>query len=280
MACMENVYKIIRPDSALPLVFDSPHSGRDYPDDFGHACALSALQSAEDNHVDELFETAPRYGATLLCALFPRTYIDANRAEADIDTGLVDGKWTGPLKPSSRSHAGIGLIRRLIRPGVPIYDRRLRPEEIKRRIERCYRPYHAALKNLLDESHYNFGQIWHINAHSMPSAPGQADFVIGDRDGTSCDPAFTAALRDFIAGMGYRAAVNHPYKGVEILRRHGNPAEGRHSLQLEISKALYWDERENRKGRNFQMLRDDIERLIAFCAAWTSDQTAFDLAAD
>ncbi len=278
---MENTHKITHPDGELlPLVFDSPHSGRDYPADFKPACPDSLLKNAEDNHVDDLLDGVPRHGGTLLTALFPRTYIDANRSVADIDTALLDDKWPGPLRPTARSHAGIGLIRRLVKPGVPVYDRKLKAQEIQDRIERCYHPYHNALAALLDEAHYNFGQVWHVNAHSMPFSPGLPDFVIGDRDGTSSGRDFTDALQSLIKELGYRVALNHPYKGAEILRRHAAPALGRHAVQLEIGKALYWDEIASRKSSNYSVLKGDIDKLISFCAAYVRDRLSLSLAAD
>src|ERR1044072_2997394 len=73
---------------ALPLVFDSPHSGRDYPLDFRHAVPVELLRRAEDAFVDELIESAPDHGATLLQALFPRSYIDPNRHEHEVDPAM------------------------------------------------------------------------------------------------------------------------------------------------------------------------------------------------
>src|SRR5439155_19101242 len=74
--------------------------------------------------------------------------------------------------------------------------------------------------------------------------PGRerADFVLGDRDGTTCEPEFTAFVAATLLAMGYEVAINDPYKGVELVRKHGRPAERRHSLQLEINRRLYMDE--------------------------------------
>lgn len=281
---LDGVFQVSRPaagDSApIPLILDSPHSGRIYPEDFGYACPRDALERAEDNEVDILFDTAPDYGATLLCALFPRTYIDANRAADDLDTELLAERWPAPLNPSSRSYAGIGLIRRLVKPGQPVYNRALGVAEIRQRLDRYYHPYHAELKTLLDAAHYDFGQVWHINCHSMPSVKlpvphgllnFQPDFVLGDRDGTSCDPAFTHMIRDALRDMGYRVAINNPYKGVEIVRRSAHPAGGRHSIQMEIGKGLYWDENKNKRNNNFNRLKGDIEKLVSQCATYVSD---------
>lgn len=284
---MQNIYSIHSPpaDRILPLVFDSPHSGRVYPDDFDYACPMDMLVRAEDNYVDDLFASVPDYGGTLLLAHFPRTYIDVNRHVDDIDPELIKGRPPETIRPGSRSHAGIGLVRRLVRPGMPLYERKLEFSEITHRIENYYKPYHEALDGLVKDAHYNFGQVWHINCHSMPSssagpvAPGgamfsvaaQPDFVLGDRDGSSCDFRFTHALRDFLKDCGYRVAVNNPYKGVELVRRHGRPNTGHHSIQIEINKALYWNEIKNKKGRNYSALKSDIDKLISFCAAYARD---------
>lgn len=283
-----DILKITVPDKGIPLIFDSPHSGRSYPADFHFSCPFDVLQGAEDNYVDDLFSSAPAYGAALLCALFPRTYIDVNRAQDDIDPELLTEPWPHPPRPGARSHAGIGLIRRIVRPGITVYDRTLGLKEIKYRIEKYYEPYHKTLASLIGDAHYRFGQSWHINCHSMPSASAAAattqiqslpDFVLGDRDRTTCDPVFTFALRDFLRTLGYKVALNHPYKGVELVRRHSYPRRGRHSLQIEINKALYWNEKENKKSKDYNLLKADIEKMISFCADYVS-QGLVNLAAD
>lgn len=291
---MKEIYSILQPENPLPLVFDSPHSGRLYPNDFNFACDFGALQRTEDKYVDDLFGIAPLHGAALLLAHFPRCYIDANRAPDDIDPEILEGEWPfGDINPTSRSDAGIGLIRRLVRPGVPLYDRSLSAEEIVHRIEKYYTPYHAALETLLDEAHYNFGKVWHINCHSMPAAsarprqpiglvgnqPRHCDFVLGDLDGTSGDLNFTYHLREFIKSLGYAVTMNDPFKGVELVDRYSNPPRGRYSLQIEVNKSLFMDETTNTKSKNYDALKADIEKIIAFCADYVSAQL-IDLAAD
>lgn len=270
-----HILTIHRPENHdVPVIFDSPHSGRFYPADFEYACPRDALIRAEDNMVDQLFAPAPRHGIALLCAQFPRTYIDVNRAENDVDPFLLEGPPPAHFDPSARSHAGIGLIRRIVRPGMAVYDRKLSVGEVEARITRYYRPYHAALDELIDQIHYRFGQVWHVNCHSMPSSvtTGGADgswtpdFVLGDRDGTSCAPDFIKAVSEYLKGAGYRVAINRPYKGVEIVRRHGQPHKGRHSLQLEVNKALYWNEALGIPTVNFNRLRHDLEGLSAYIA--------------
>jgi N-formylglutamate deformylase len=266
-----------------PLVFDSPHSGVEYPADFRFAAPFDLLRTAEDTWVDELFAAAPAHGATLLAAEFPRSYIDVNRELRDLDPLLLDGTWPGEVAPGEKTKLGIGLIRRLARPGVPVYDRKLSVAEIERRIATYYRPYHDELARLLDERHARFGAVWHIDCHSMAStgsamtpdgAAARADFVIGDRDGTTSGGDFTGLVVATLRGFGYDVRVNDPYKGVEILRRYGRPCEARHSLQVEISRKLYMDETTRAKHDGFARLQRHLERLIATLADFAAAQTA------
>jgi N-formylglutamate deformylase len=265
----------------LPLVFDSPHSGADYPADFGYACPPAVLRSAEDAWVDELYASAPEAGATLLAALFPRSYIDVNRSLEDLDPALIDGAWPGTLAPGEKTRLGLGLVRRLAKPGLPVYARTLTVGEIERRIATCYRPYHAALDAICDRLHGKFGTVTYIDCHSMPAegsemssdGPGarRADFVLGDRDGTTCDRALTDFVARMLRGRGYDVRINDPYKGVELVRRHGRPAERRHALQIEVNRALYMNEKTLAKTARFARLQADIAHLVAALASFAGE---------
>ncbi|MEJ0063426.1 MAG: N-formylglutamate amidohydrolase [Alphaproteobacteria bacterium] len=257
---------------AAPLVLDVPHSGRTYPGDFQYACPFPLLRQTEDAYVDELMENAVEHGATVLTALFPRALIDVNRAVDDLDPAVVDGVWPEPLQPSERTLGGLGLVRRMCRGGVPVYKEPLAIEEIDRRLRQYYHPYHRALARILDGMHRRFGAVWHIDCHSMPSKMYDgslmaADFVLGDRDGTSCSADFTALCAEALRGLGYKVVINDPYKGVEIVRRHGQPGQARHSLQLEINRALYLDEDVIQRASGFDKMRADLGKFIQKVAA-------------
>ena len=117
-------------------------------------------------------------------------------------------------------------------------------------------------------SHRKFGVVWHVNCHSMPSQRSGkkgghcADFVLGDRDGTTCAPQFTEFVAHVLRGRGYTVRINEIYKGVEIVKRQGRPAAHRHSLQIEVDRALYMDQKTLEKTPDFGPLRDDITYLI------------------
>jgi N-formylglutamate deformylase len=252
----------------VPLVFDSPHSGSHYPADFRHCCPLDLLRTAEDTYVDELYAAAPELGAILIGAVFPRSYLDPNRAADDLDTALIDGPWPWPLSPSHKTRAGLGVVRRVARTGIPIYDRKLSVAEIQSRVERYHTPYHRVLEEACEQTHRKFGVVWHINCHSMPSQRigkkgGQcADFVLGDRDGTTCAPEFTDFVARVLRARGYTVRINEIYKGVEIVKRQGRPAARRHSLQIEVDRALYMDQKTLEKTPGFSRMQADVTHLI------------------
>lgn len=263
-------------DGRTPLVLDSPHSGTDYPDDFGHACDLATLRRAEDTHVEKLYAFAPTLGVAWVEAHFPRSYLDANRDVTEIDVDLLDGPWPGPVASDpavlSKVRLGKGLVWRCTDEGQPIYQRRLGVAEVQARIERCWRPYHAAVARAIDAAHARHGHSLHLNCHSMPAVaashatdfPGlvHADFVVGTRDHRSASPALAQWIVEHLAALGYQVSLNHPYKGVELVRRHSDPARQRHSVQLEINRRLYMDELTLAPHAGFAPLQAHLQGLV------------------
>ncbi|MGB6103994.1 MAG: N-formylglutamate amidohydrolase [Pusillimonas sp.] len=258
--------------SAIPLVCDSPHSGTVYPADFQYSIPVSELRSGEDTYVDELWQAIPSVGGSLLAANFPRSYIDPNRDVDDIDPNILAEPWTTDLHPTEKSRLGHGLIWSKAR-NQPIYDRKLWVAEVENRIGSYHQPYHAALARQIEAAHERFGVVWHLNLHSMPANSYEvleiqtdkplADFVLGDRDGTTCDPTLIGIIEDFLIERGYTVARNDPFKGVALIARMGRPDDNRHSLQIEVNRALYMDEDTYEKSANFGALQTDLTLLSA-----------------
>ncbi|MCC7487240.1 MAG: N-formylglutamate amidohydrolase [Burkholderiales bacterium] len=262
---------------ALPLVFDSPHSGTEVPPYVCPAAPREALMTGSDLFVDRLYGAAPRHGCALIAAAFPRWMIDANRAPDDLDAELIDGAWPGSINPGRKTLQGMGVIRRYALPGVPVYGRRLAVAEIQRLFREHYEPYHEAVRRELDQCHARFGAVWHVDCHSMKSRgnamnddPGRErpDFVVGDLEGQSAEPAFVACAVDTLAGMGYRVNVNDPYKGAYLVRAYSNPGRRRHSIQIELNRALYMDESRFEPHQGFDALARNLEILIRALAGF------------
>ena len=261
--------RLPRESDRVPVVYDSPHSGRFYPPDFETSLPRTDLRRAEDAYVDELLDGALAYGVAVLDALYPRSYIDLNRTATDIDPELLSEPWPTPLAPSEKTVRGLGLIRRLVVPGVEINSRKLSPAEVQSRIDTVYTPYHDALDRLIESTREKFGMVWHINWHSMKSK-GNAmtpdgdvlrrnDAIVSDADGRTASPEVTRFVAYTLRGLGMRVAVNDPYKGGNIVRRVGNPARRVHSVQVEFNRRLYLDEPSVTKTTGFMALGRLIE---------------------
>lgn len=257
------------PRQVAPLVFASPHSGRVYPPAFLAESRLDALsvRRSEDSFVDELFAAAPRLGAPLLAATFPRVYCDANREPWELDPGMFDGPlpaWVNSASP--RVGAGLGTIARIVATGEPVYRRRLPFQEAEDRIRRCWQPYHAALGALIAETKAQFGCCLVIDCHSMPAHPtpgvNAPDFVLGDAHGTACAPRAVRLVEERLWAMGYRVRRNDPYAGGYVTRHYGRPREAVHVLQIELARALYMDERRIERLPAMSLLQRDLTALI------------------
>ena len=154
-------FDLMQPErQRVPFVFASPHSGRVYPDSFVAASRLGAigLRRSEDAFVDKLFASAIELGAPMIAARFPRAYLDANRAPGELDPTMFTDALTVPVDPpGTRVNAGLGVIPRIVRDGAEIYRAKLPAHEAENRLSLLYRPYHAALSKLLEETRARFG---------------------------------------------------------------------------------------------------------------------------
>ena len=273
-----------------PVLFSSPHSGRDYPESFVEQSPLDAmaLRRSEDMFVDELYGDVVGLGAPLLLARFPRAYLDVNREPYELDPRLFDGR----LPPfantrSLRVAAGLGTIPRLVGDALEIYRRALPVEDGMERIEALYKPFHQTLRRTLEKIRRYHGSALLIDCHSMPSAAlerngsARADFVLGDRFGTSAASALTDLIEDHLSGRGFRVVRNRPYAGGFITEHYGTPETGCHAIQIEINRGLYLDERRLEKLDHFSVVQAEItllsENLIGFMRSATGN---FSLAAE
>lgn len=265
-------FAVARPETLkVPLVFNSPHSGRVYPKAFLAASRLDslALRRSEDAYVEELFAFVTALGAPLLYAHFPRAFLDVNREPYELDPVLFrDGLPHYANTQSIRVVGGLGTIARIVSETDEIYREPLSVGAALERINRLYTPYHDTLSSLLAEAQRDFGCAVLIDCHSMPSSPiaeqggMRPDFVLGDRFGTSCNGELTSLAAAQLKVLGYAVALNKPYAGGYITEHYGRPHKGQHVLQIEINRALYMDETSFEKSGGFERLRGDLEAMV------------------
>lgn len=291
LSYVHNVLVRERPDGAgIPLVLDSPHSGIAYPPDFGFACPLYPLRTFEDCYVEELYASAPSVGATLIHALFPRTYVDPNRDDRDLDPALLASPWPEPLQPTVKSERGIGLLFRrlpMIKGRIPapldVYDRKLTVDEVRGRIERYWRPYHDTLAGELQRLRARFGVVYHLDCHTCnPQGTAEKggeggpnpDVCLSDRGGTTCSAEFLHAVRDAFELQGFGVQVNDPFFGEGIVQRYGSPGDGIHSLQIELNRKHVLDLATFARIPEFARTQSRIAAVVAAVARWVRERAA------
>ena len=246
-------FEVLEPaDLACPLVFSSPHSGSAYPAQFLASTRLDplTLRRSEDAHVDWLFKDVVGFGAPLIRALFPRAYLDLNREPYELDPRMFEGRLPAFANTRSmRVAGGLGTIPRVVGESYEIYSRRLPVAAALQRIEALYKPYHRALRALLQRALAGWRCAVLVDCHSMPSSclsgerqGARADVIIGDRYGTSCHPAIVDMLEVGLRRHGYVVKRNNPYAGGFITEHYGNPAVGTHAVQIEVNRGLYLEE--------------------------------------
>ena len=265
-----DAFVVLRPETPGRFVFASPHSGTVYPPEMGADPGLpeASLRSAEDALVDRLITPGAGLGATVVLARLGRAWVDLNRDPADLDPLLIDGAPDGAV--SARTAAGYGVIPRLTGDGRALYDRHMALDEARDRIAGTHTPYHAALAAAMEAARAQHGEAVLVDWHSMPARATQGvggargpDVVIGDRHGSSCEAALSRRLRRAFEALGWRVALNQPYAGGWTTQRWGRPSEGFHAIQIELNRALYFDETARAPGPGWSRTEKGVARIIA-----------------
>ncbi len=264
----EPYFEVIEPKTAeSPVVVEVPHAGLSIdPEVMANliAPARSIVRDA-DLHVDMLWQDAPSEGASLLVSHASRYVLDLNRNDTDYDADAVEG---GGKTPWPR-----GLVWRLTTDGDPMLAQRLSRDELERRMRSLYRPYHAALAQLLERKKQRFGFAILICAHSMPTE-GQrggvdlqrvrGDLVPGTRGRTTAAGCLIDSVDAHGRSMGWTVVHDHPYRGGFSTWHYGVPAKQIHAIQLELARRLYMNEATLCiRAHGVRTVRDFAKTLIA-----------------
>ena len=255
------------PEVETAVVVEVPHAGLSI-DPESTASIISPVRGVGLDAallVDALVDGAEQLGATLLIANYSRYVVDLNRGPGDFDGLSVEG---GPPLNLPR-----GLVWRTSTEGDPILARRLQREELERRLHHFYRPYHAALSELLERKRNSFGRAVLLCTHSMPSqgrrghvdvGVGRADIVPGTRGRTTASPAVIDAVDRVARALGFSVKNDDPYKGGYSTGHYGRPEEGVDAIQVELARRLYLDEeRLTVVSPGFERTRALLAKLVA-----------------
>ncbi len=254
------------------VVFASPHSGRDYTFSFLRQSILDdhTIRSSEDAFVDLLFGPAPIYGSPLLAAMAPRSFVDLNRSETELDPLLINDVNETAYNP--RVASGLGVIPRVVTDGRTIYRGKISLSEAYRRIDGIWRPYHRRLQTLMYDVRQQFGEVVLIDCHSMPHAAMRGtvgigtrspEIVLGDRFGTSARQDLVDRVEAVFSGAGLRVTRNTPFAGAYTAKHYGRPSMGQHVIQVEIDRSLYMNERRIAPSKQFESFRSLMRKVTA-----------------
>jgi N-formylglutamate amidohydrolase len=261
-------------DPKTPVLVSVPHAGRDYPEEIFAALRLprASLVRLEDRYADLLARNVIAEASPAIVAHRARAWIDLNRDERDLDLEMVSGavKANYPT-PGAKQRGGLGLIPRRLSGEGDLWKGRFPIAEIDRRIVNFHRPYHTQIGEILGRMRDRFGVAILLDLHSMPpilqTHPVPAPrFVIGDHFGKSAASRYSELLVGHIRRHGFAAALNHPYSGDHMLRRHGKPEDNIHALQIEVDRSLYLDSDLREPGAGVAMVSRLIGQLVAILA--------------
>lgn len=233
----------------LPFFISIPHSGENVPDfcDWLKNLPEEILMCDVDRFVDRLYEPAmDALKIPYVKTEWHRYAADLNRIPEDVDRDSVEGN----TNPSGMHNRGFHWV-------VTTYNHQLMSKPTTREIHQklvdlIYVPFHNQVKQQFKKFHeQGHKQIFHIDAHSMPSLgtkmhrdPGQtrADIVVSDCSKKSSKPEFVELIKEAYSKAGFGIAYNWPYLGGRVSEQYGEPAIGHHTVQVEMNRALYMNE--------------------------------------
>ncbi len=254
-------YRLRHGESAL--VVSMPHVGTFVPHCIGRGLAdCAARRSDTDWHLPRLYDFLDALDATVIAANFSRYVVDVNRPPDG--SNLYPGRDTPRLCPVDTFDS-----QPLYRKGEPSAD------EIARRVERYWKPYHARLAREIGRLRAAHGAVLVWDAHSIVSVAPRlfegrlTDLNLGTGGGVSCDPGIASALLVAAKRHGWLSVVlDGRFKGGYVTRHYGRPLEGVHAVQLEMVEALYMREEspytfdEARAARLRPVLRELVETAV------------------
>ncbi len=248
----------------LPMLVSMPHAGTDIPDEVVQSLAPCAAARADtDWHLPELYGFLEEMGISTISARWSRYLIDLNRPPEN--TNLYPGLDTTGLCPLDT----FGRER--------LYKEGMEPDqqEVQRRLDRYWRPYHEQLRAELDRLKAAHGRVVLWEAHSIASIVPRffegklPDLNFGTAEGKSCDPGLEQAILGVACAQErYTIALNGRFKGGHITRHYGQPASGVHAIQLEKCQCLYMNEappfdyRPDVAGQLQPLLRDMVGAAV------------------
>jgi len=264
-----------------PVLVEVPHSGLQVPPEVEAEIQANPLAVLRDSDifVDQLYQRAPRYGATLVVSRVSRYVVDLNRGPDEVDMAAV------PQHPQARHIPARGVVWRARTDETPLLRAPLTVEQFARRLEHYYEPYHQTLRQAAADLHARHGKVVILAAHSMPSTGRRtlggreirrADVVPGTRGRSTADGRIIDLIDSHFRAAGLSVKHDDPYRGGWTTSRYGAPKRGQHAVQIELNRALYVDEQTSEiKKEDFEQLQTVLEALVDKLGKLMTDAAQF-----
>jgi len=264
---VEPLFLVSEPRAAeTPVVVEVPHAGTSVPPEFAGELLAPARAIARDADlfVDEVYEGACDEGATLIVSRVSRYVVDLNRAETDVDAETVIGAPAAPRAPR-------GVVWRLTTDNERSLAGPLTRAQLDARLDRIWRPYHAALAGAIRSKLERFGVCVLLAGHSMPSVGRsghgdtnvqRADVVPGTQGRTTAQGSLIDVVERHARDAGLSVRHDEPYRGGFTTRHWGRPSQGIHAIQVEIARRLYMDEAALVRGQAFPAVQKFARQLV------------------
>ncbi len=246
-----------------------PHSGEEVPPEAVWLKKLpeEILMCDVDRYVDRLYEPAIKaLEIPSVKTNWHRYAGDLNRLPEDVDAGSVEGNPT-PAGPHLRGFHWV----------ITTTEQKLMPQPMsaelhEKLVQRIYVPFHSQVQGLASRLQKTYGTLYHLDAHSMPSVgtaqhrdPGQrrADIVISDCSGKSCSAEYKDLVTKSYHDVGFTVAYNWPYVGGRLTEQYGHPSKKHHTIQVELNRALYMDEKTKKLKDSHVDVQEQLEKALA-----------------
>jgi N-formylglutamate deformylase len=245
----------------IGMLISMPHNGEAIANEIANTMTDTAKKVPDtDWYMDKLYDFADKLGISIIKPKYSRYVIDLNRDITGIN--LYPGANSTELCPTTAFDNS----------ALYLPEKKPDEQEIARRIECYWQPYHQALKNTLDEMKAEFGKVVLLDAHSILSHvprffDGQLpDFNFGNADGKSCSDELISHI-EALDLSPYSSVVNGRFKGGYITRAYGNPDNNIHAIQLELSQHTYMDEPSNHYNQaNADKVKEKLTEFVTCLA--------------
>ena len=255
-------------EGSSPLLISMPHSGTRLTDEVAQGMTETAKKLPDtDWHIPQLYQLAPSLGASIVSANYSRYVIDLNRPEDD--AALYTSKTTG-------------LFPDILFADEPVYQVDKTPSAEHREAckQQVWQPYHHAIAQQLKRIKQQHGYAILLDAHSIA---GQVPMLFegdlphfnwGTNAGNSCAESMLQVAQTSVDEAHYTQVSNGRFKGGYITRHYGQPQQGVHAIQLELSQDAYLQDGYKQNGNyvlseeKLDTVTSVIDKLLQGLIAW------------